>query len=100
MIETCLSRLSMPAAGLLLPVATYTYLKKMKLLPKNMLGLAAARLLLVYASFSLIALPMSTGIFQPQQVMDIDELEHEYKDVEYIRDFVSEDRKMYFYKGC
>jgi hypothetical protein len=53
----------MPAAGLLLPVATYTYLKKMKLLPKNMVGLAAVRLLLVYASFSLIALPMSTGIF-------------------------------------
>jgi hypothetical protein len=34
-LETCCSRLAMPIPGLLLPVATYALLQKLKWLPKN-----------------------------------------------------------------
>lgn len=94
--ETCLSRFCMPAAGLLLPVATYSYLKRMRLLPKNMAGLAAVRLLLVYGSFSLMALPMSTGIFEPQQSIDIGEIDSEFGERS---ELMNEVEKVYFYKG-
>ena len=94
----------MPAAGLVLPVATYSFLKKMKWLPKNTLGLAAVRLLLIYSSFSLLALPMSTAIFKPQQTVKIDEIEHEDLNLVesgYMNKRFSETGKiMYFYKGC
>jgi len=64
-LETCASRIFMPLPGLLLPVATYAFLQKIRCLPKNQAALAMFRLLFVFTSFSIIALPMSTAIFQP-----------------------------------
>lgn len=62
-LETCTSRLFMPVPGLLLPVATYAFLQKIRCLPTNAAALAIFRLILCIGSFSVIALPMSTGIF-------------------------------------
>lgn len=64
-LETCLSRMFMPLPGLLLPVTTIMLLRNLRIHSKTSPLPFAFQLMFAFCSFSLITLPLSTGLFQP-----------------------------------